>query len=305
MKLHYGDLSDSLSVHNLVGSIEPDEIYNLGAQSHVKISFEIPEYTSEVDAIGTLRILESVRSLGLAKKAKFYQASTSELFGMVWETPQKESTPFYPRSPYAVAKLYSYWMVVNYREAYDLYACNGILFNHESPRRGGTFVTRKITRAASRIKYGLESVLHLGNLDSRRDWGHAKDYVEGMWLMLQQECPEDYVLATGRTTTIRDFAKMAFREAGFEIEWQGAGSEEKGLDANTGVILIKVDPQYYRPTEVDLLLGDATKAREKMGWKPSFSLEALVKDMMDHDMVEAESELHMRRGGYAIQHAKD
>ncbi len=292
-RLHYGDLTDSSNLIHLVKDIEPDEIYNLAAQSHVKVSFDTPEYTANADGLGTLRLLEAILILGLEKKTKIYQASTSELYGKVQETPQKETTPFYPRSPYAVAKLYAYWITVNYREAYGIYACNGILFNHESPRRGETFVTRKITRAAARIKYGLDDRLYLGNLDSKRDWGHAKDYVEGMWRMLQQKEAEDFVLATGRTTTIRDFVAMAFREAGYELEWRGRGVQEKGLDAKTGTVLVSVDPTYFRPTEVELLLGDASKAKAKLGWAPSHSLEDLVKDMMASDMAEAES-IHLR-----------
>jgi GDPmannose 4,6-dehydratase len=300
LKLHYGDLGDGANLFALVKAIEPDEIYNLGAQSHVKVSFETSEYTANVDGLGVLRLLDAVRVLAAEKETRFYQASTSELYGLVRETPQRETTPFYPRSPYAVAKLYAYWITVNYREAYGIFACNGILFNHESPRRGETFVTRKITRAASRIRHGLESRLFLGNLDSKRDWGHARDYVEGMWRMLQQDRPDDYVLATGRTTTIREFAQMAFREAGYELAWTGAGVEEKGIDAKTGATLVEVDPAYYRPTEVDLLLGDASKAKRKLGWEPSCSLEGLVKEMMAHDMAEAERDAHMKRNGFTV-----
>jgi len=299
-RLHYGDLTDSTNLIRLVEEIEPDEIYNLAAQSHVKVSFDTPEYTANTDGLGTLRLLEAIRLLGLEKKTRFYQASTSELFGKVREIPQKETTPFYPRSPYAVAKLYAYWITVNYREAYGIHASNGILFNHESPVRGETFVTRKITRAAARIKYGLEQKLYLGNLDAKRDWGHAKDYVEGMWLILQQPEPDDYVLATGKTTSIRDFVTMAFRHAGFEIAWRGHGLEEKGIDAASGKVLVEVDPAYFRPTEVDLLLGDATKAREKLGWTPRHSLEELVREMMEHDLVEARKERYLKDGGYKI-----
>lgn len=299
-RLHYGDLTDSTNLIRLVGEIEPDEIYNLAAQSHVKVSFDTPEYTANTDGLGTLRLLEAIRLLGLEEKTRFYQASTSELFGMVRQTPQRETTPFYPRSPYAVAKLYAYWITVNYREAYGMHASNGILFNHESPVRGETFVTRKITRAAARIKYGLEPKLYLGNLDAKRDWGHAKDYVEGMWRILQQPEPDDYVLATGRTTTIRDFVTMAFRYAGFEMEWRGNGLEEKGIDSATGKTLVEVDPVYFRPTEVDLLLGDASKAREKLGWAPQHSLEELVHEMMEHDLAEAEKERYLKDGGYLV-----
>ncbi len=299
-RLHYGDLTDSTNLIRLVEEIEPDEIYNLAAQSHVKVSFDTPEYTANTDGLGTLRLLEAIRLLGLEKKTRFYQASTSELFGKVREIPQKETTPFYPRSPYAVAKLYAYWITVNYREAYGIHASNGILFNHESPVRGETFVTRKITRAAARIKYGLEQKLYLGNLDAKRDWGHAKDYVEGMWLILQQPEPDDYVLATGKTTSIRDFVTMAFRHAGFEMAWRGHGLEEKGIDAASGKVLVEVDPAYFRPTEVDLLLGDATKAREKLGWTPRHSLEELVREMMEHDLAEARKERYLKDGGYKI-----
>jgi len=299
-RLYYGDLGDSSNLIRLVKEIEPDEIYNLGAQSHVKVSFDSPEYTADADGLGTLRLLEAIRIAGMERKTRFYQASTSELYGMVRETPQKETTPFYPRSPYAVAKLYAYWITVNYREAYGIYACNGILFNHESPRRGETFVTRKITRAAARIKFGLEERLFLGNLDSKRDWGHAKDYVEGMWLMLQQPEADDYVLATGRTTTIRDFVAMAFGEAGFDLRWEGSGAQEKGRDAATGATLVEVDPVYFRPTEVDLLQGDASKAKEKLGWVPRIGLEELVKDMMGSDLAEAERDAHLRKSGFSI-----
>ncbi|MBN1242920.1 MAG: GDP-mannose 4,6-dehydratase [Spirochaetales bacterium] len=303
--LHYGDMTDSSNLIRIIQEVQPDEIYNLAAQSHVKVSFDEPEYTANADGIGTLRLLEAIRILKLEKKTRIYQASTSELYGLVQETPQKETTPFYPRSPYAVAKLYAYWITVNYREAYGIYACNGILFNHESPVRGETFVTRKITRAAARIKHGLEEKLFLGNMDSKRDWGHAKDYVEGMWRILQQDKPDDYVLATGRTTTIRDFVVMAFREAGIGIEWKGSGVHEKGLDAKTGKVLVEVDPRYFRPTEVELLLGDPTKAREKLGWVPSHTLEELVKDMMSNDLAEAERDAHMKKSGYQVPDYKE
>lgn len=299
-KLHYGDLTDSSNIIRLIQEIQPDEIYNLAAQSHVKVSFDCPEYTANSDALGTLRILEAIRILGLEKKTKFYQASTSELYGLVQETPQKETTPFYPRSPYACAKLYAYWITVNYREGYGIYASNGILFNHESPRRGETFVTRKITRAAVRIKLGLEDKLYLGNLSSKRDWGHAKDYVEGMWRILQQEEPKDYVLATGVTTTIRDFCKMAFAELGIDIEFKGEGVDEVGIDKATGKVLIEVDPRYFRPTEVDLLLGDSSKARKELGWQPKYDLPALVKEMVTEDLAEAEKEKFLKKEGYDI-----
>ncbi len=299
-KLHYGDLTDSTNLIRLIQEIQPDEIYNLAAQSHVKVSFDCPEYTANADGLGTLRILEAIRILKMEKKVKFYQASTSELYGLVQETPQKETTPFYPRSPYACAKLYGYWISVNYREGYNIFACNGILFNHESPRRGETFVTRKITRAAVRIKLGIEDKLFLGNLDSKRDWGHAKDYVEGMWLVLQQDKPEDYVLATGVTTTIRDFCNMAFKEVGISLEWKGRGVGEKGIDKETGKVVIEVDPRYFRPTEVDLLLGDATKAQRRLGWKPKYDLKTLVEEMVAEDLKEAKKELFLKKGGYEV-----
>lgn len=299
-KLHYGDLTDSTNIIRLIQEIQPDEIYNLAAQSHVKVSFDCPEYTANADALGTLRILEAIKILGLETKTKFYQASTSELYGLVQETPQKETTPFYPRSPYACAKLYAYWITVNYREAYGIYASNGILFNHESPRRGETFVTRKITRAAVRIKLGLEEKLYLGNLSSKRDWGHAKDYVEGMWRILQQDTPRDYVLATGVTTTIRDFCKMAFSEIGIELEFIGNGVDEKGIDKATGKVLIEVDPRYFRPTEVDLLLGDSSKARKELGWEPKYNLASLIKEMVEEDLKEAKKEKFLRNEGYEI-----
>lgn len=283
-KLHYGDLSDSTNIIRIVQEVQPDEIYNLGAMSHVKVSFDSPEYTANVDGLGTLRVLEAVRILGLSKKTKIYQASTSELYGLVQEVPQKESTPFYPRSPYAVAKMYGYWITVNYREAYDMYACNGILFNHESPIRGETFVTRKITRAAAKISLGLQDKLFLGNLDAKRDWGHAKDYVEAMWLMLQQDKAEDFVIATGVTTTVREFVRLSFLEAGIEIGFKGEGVNEIGFDVKSGREIIHIDPEYFRPTEVELLIGDPTKANTKLGWKPKYDLNALVKDMMKGDL---------------------
>jgi GDPmannose 4,6-dehydratase len=300
LRLHYGDLTDSTNLIRIIQEIQPDEIYNLAAQSHVKVSFDCPEYTANADGIGTLRLLEAIRILGLEKKTKLYQASTSELFGLVQETPQKETTPFYPRSPYACAKIYGYWITVNYREAYNMFAVNGILFNHESPRRGETFVTRKITRAAVRIKLGLEDKMYLGNLSSKRDWGHAKDYVEGMWRVLQHETPEDFVLATGVTTTIRDFCKMTFAELGIELEFKGEGADEKAYDKATGKCVIEVDPRYFRPTEVDLLLGDASKAREKLGWEPKYTLEMLVKEMVEEDLKEAKREKFLRKSGYEI-----
>lgn len=300
LKLHYGDLTDSTNIIRLVQEIQPDEIYNLAAQSHVRVSFDCPEYTANADGLGTLRILDAIRILGLEKKTKFYQASTSELYGLVQETPQKETTPFYPRSPYACAKLYAYWITVNYREGYDIFAANGILFNHESPRRGETFVTRKITRAAVRIKLGLEDKLYLGNLSSKRDWGHAKDYVEGMWRILQQDKPQDYVLATGVTTTIRDFCKMAFKEVGIDLDFIGTGVDEKGVDKATGRVIIEVDPRYFRPTEVDLLLGDSSKARKELGWEPKYDLPALVKEMVEEDMKEAQKEKFLKNEGYEV-----
>jgi GDPmannose 4,6-dehydratase len=283
MFLHYGDLTDSSNLNRLLEKIEPDEIYNLAAQSHVKVSFEVPEYTAETTGIGTLRLLDAIKETGL--KTKFYQASTSELFGGLPETaPQNEKTPFYPKSPYGAAKLYAYWITVNYREAYNLYACNGILFNHESPRRGETFVTRKITRAVANIVKGKQEKLYLGNMDSKRDWGFAGDYVKGMWMMLQQETPDDYVLATGETHTVREFATLAFKCAGIDIEWKGTGVNEKGINRRTGKVLVEIDPKYFRPTEVDLLLGDPTKAKERLGWKPEVTFEQLVEMMVQADL---------------------
>jgi GDPmannose 4,6-dehydratase len=300
-RLHYGDLTDSSNLVRLIQQIQPEEIYNLGAQSHVQVSFEVPEYTADTDGVGTLRLLEAIRLLGMEKKVRFYQASTSELFGKVQEVPQRETTPFYPRSPYAAAKLYAYWIVVNYRESYGIYACNGILFNHESPRRGETFVTRKITRAVARIKLGLQDRLYMGNIDSKRDWGFAGDYVELMWLMLQQETPDDYVMATGVTTTVRDFITMAFDRTGIRIRWEGTGVGEKGIDESTGKILVEIDPRYFRPTEVDLLLGDPTKATTKLGWKPKVTLPELVAMMVDHDIKLAERENYLKNGGYSVK----
>ena len=293
--LHYGDLTDSTNLIRIVQEVQPNEIYNLAAQSHVQVSFETPEYTANTDAIGTLRLLEAIRILGLQETTRFYQASTSELYGKVQETPQKETTPFYPRSPYAVAKLYGYWITVNYREAYNMYACNGILFNHESPRRGETFVTRKITRAAARISLGLQDTLYLGNLDAKRDWGHAKDYVEGMWLILQQDNPSDYVLATGITTTVRSFCDKAFGAVGIELKWEGKEEEEVGYRADNGEAVIKVDPRYYRPTEVDLLLGDPAKAKAELGWEPKYSLEDMVSEMVHSDLDTARDELTLKQ----------
>ncbi len=289
--LHYGDLTDSTNLIRIVQETQPDEIYNLAAQSHVQVSFDTPEYTAEVDALGVLRLLEAIRILDLTDQTRFYQASTSELYGQVQEVPQTEETPFYPRSPYAAAKLYAYWITVNYREAYDIHASNGILFNHESPRRGKTFVTRKITRAAARIKTGLQEKTYLGNLDAERDWGHARDYVEGMWRMLQQEAPDDYVLATGRTTTVRHFCEMAFDAAGIDLVWEGEDEDEVGYDAESGRPVVEIDPRYYRPTEVHQLLGKAEKAREELGWTPSRSLEQLAEEMVAQDLEDAQEEV--------------
>lgn len=288
--MHYGDLTDATNLIRIIQETHPHEIYNLAAQSHVKVSFETPEYTANTDALGTLRLLEAIRILGLEKETRFYQASTSEMYGKVLETPQKETTPFYPRSPYAVAKLYSYWITVNYREAYGIFACNGILFNHESPIRGETFVTRKITRALTRIKLGLQECLFIGNLDAKRDWGHARDYIEMMWLMLQQPVPEDYVIATGEQHTVRKFIEAACEELGFNIRWEGKGLEEKGINENSGDIIVAVDPNYFRPTEVENLLGDSTKAREQLGWNPKISFRELVKEMIEADLRSAEQE---------------
>lgn len=297
MFLHYGDLTDSTNIIRLIQETQPDEIYNLAAQSHVKVSFETPEYTANADALGTLRVLEAIRLLGMTDKTKFYQASTSELYGLTHEIPQTEKTPFYPRSPYGVAKLYAYWITVNYREAYNMFACNGILFNHESPVRGETFVTRKITRAAARIKLGLQKKLYIGNLDAKRDWGHAKDYVEAMWLMLQQPRPDDFVIATGETHSVREFAVLAFKETGINIKWVGKGADEKGVNEETNEVLIEVDKNYFRPTEVDVLEGDASKAKEKLGWQPKVTFRELVKTMLIADLKEAERELLCKRNG--------
>ena len=295
--LHYGDMTDATSLIHIIQQVQPDEIYNLAAQSHVAVSFEEPEYTANSDALGPLRMLEAIRILGMTRKTRFYQASTSELYGLVQEVPQKETTPFYPRSPYAVAKLYAYWITINYREAYGIYACNGILFNHESPRRGETFVTRKITRALARIKLGLQDCLHLGNLAARRDWGHAKDFIEMQWLMLQQPRPDDYVIATGRQFSVREFVEIAAGEMGMAIRWQGEGVEEHGIDAD-GRTVVRVDPRYFRPTEVDALLGDPTKAHAKLGWTPRIRFEDMVKEMVTEDLKDAERDALASRHGY-------
>lgn len=318
MHLHYGDLTDSTNLIRIIQEVQPDEIYNLAAQSHVHVSFETPEYTANSDAVGTLRILEAIRILGLTKKTRFYQASTSELYGLVQAVPQSETTPFYPRSPYAAAKLYAYWITVNYREAYDMYACNGILFNHESPIRGETFVTRKITRAASRIALGMQDTLYLGNLNSKRDWGHAKDYIEAMYLMLQQQQAEDFVIATGITTEIRDFVRQTFVKLGVELDFKGVDASETGVIASVdkarfeemtglttlpevGRTIVKVDPRYFRPTEVDLLIGDATKAKTKLGWTPRYSLDALITDMINSDLKLMKKESYLKQGGFATK----
>ncbi|HEY3405587.1 MAG TPA: GDP-mannose 4,6-dehydratase [Ohtaekwangia sp.] len=313
-KLHYGDLSDSTNIIRLIQEIQPDEVYNLGAMSHVRVSFEMPEYTADVDGLGTLRILEAIRLLGLENKTRFYQASTSELYGLVQEVPQKETTPFYPRSPYAVAKLYAYWITVNYREAYNMYAANGILFNHESPLRGETFVSRKITRGVARIALGLQQTLFMGNLDAQRDWGHAKDYVNAMWLMMQQEKAEDFVIATGITTTVRDFLIRSFQELGIKIEFQGQGVDEKGIVAQSnnkefvvkvGQEVIRIDPAYFRPTEVDLLLGDPTKAKTKLGWEPHYDLNGLIHEMIAHDLALFKKDHYLLAGGHKVIHANE
>ena len=309
--MHYGDLTDSTNLIRLIKEIEPDEIYNLGAQSHVAVSFETPEYTANCDALGTLRILEAVRILGLTKKTKIYQASTSELYGLIRETPQNENTPFYPRSPYGVAKLYAYWISVNYREAYGMYVCNGILFNHESPRRGETFITRKITRGLSRIHEGLDSCLYLGNLNSKRDWGHAQDYVEMQWLMLQQENPEDYVISTGRAESVRKFAELSAKYLGWNdkngksIYWEGEGINEVGKRADTKEIVIRVDPKYFRPTEVDFLLGDSSKASKNLGWVSKKSLEELIEEMIENDKKESAKEALLKKSGFEINSAQE
>ncbi|MET4262564.1 GDPmannose 4,6-dehydratase [Bradyrhizobium sp. S3.12.5] len=296
--LHYGDMTDSTNLIRLMQQIRPTEIYNLAAQSHVGVSFESPEYTANADAVGVLRLLEAIRILGMEKETRFYQASTSELYGLVQEVPQKESTPFYPRSPYGVAKLYGYWITVNYREAYGMYASNGILFNHESPIRGETFVTRKITRGVARIETGLEDTLYLGNLEAKRDWGHARDYVEGMHMILQADAPDDFVLATGETRSVREFVELAFAEVGRSVEWRGKGIDEIGVDARSGKAMVRIDPTYFRPTEVDLLIGDASKAREKLGWKPKRSFAELVKEMVASDLAAAR--LEAANGKHAV-----
>jgi GDPmannose 4,6-dehydratase len=307
--LHYGDMTDSTNLIRLIKEIQPDEIYNLAAMSHVHVSFEIPEYTANADGLGTLRILDAVRLLGLEKKVRIYQASTSELYGKVQEVPQSETTPFYPRSPYGVAKMYAYWITVNYREAYGMYACNGILFNHESPRRGETFVSRKITRAVSKIALGLQDKLYLGNLDAQRDWGHAKDYVEMMWMILQAEEAEDWVIATGKTTKVRDFVKMAFGQIGVELVFRGEGEQERGFIAQCfdpkyqleiGKEVLSIDPKYYRPTEVDLLVGDPSKAKRKLGWQATYDVSALIKEMMQVDLALMEKDKHLKKGGFPI-----
>lgn len=309
LKLHYGDLSDAGNLIRIVQEVQPDEIYNLGAMSHVKVSFDSPEYTADVDGVGTLRLLEAIRILNLSGKTKFYQASTSELYGLVQQVPQSETTPFYPRSPYAVAKLYSYWITVNYREAYNLFACNGILFNHESPLRGETFVTRKITRAVARIALGLQQTLYMGNIDAKRDWGHAKDYVEAMWLMLQQQKAEDFVIATGITTTVREFIIKSFNELGISLEFSGSGVQEKAVITKSknsefkvavGQEVVKIDPQYFRPTEVELLIGDPTKAKTKLNWKPRYDLAALVKEMVLSDLELFKRDHYLKEGGHKI-----
>jgi len=296
--MHYGDLTDATNLIRVIQEVQPDEIYNLAAQSHVKVSFETPEYTANADALGTLRILEAIRILDLIEKTRFYQASTSELYGKVVQIPQTEETPFYPRSPYGVAKLYGFWITVNYREAYGMFACNGILFNHESPIRGETFVSRKITRGLARIKMGLQGMLYLGNLDAKRDWGHARDYVEMQWLMLQQDAPEDYVIATGQQHSVREFVELAGQNLGFSIRWQGKGLEEKGIDDNTGNVMVSIDPRYFRPTEVDTLLGDSTKAQQKLGWKARITFKQLVSEMMATDLKEAEKDQMCLQEGF-------
>ena len=309
LTLHYGDLTDSANLIRIIQEVQPDEIYNLGAMSHVKVSFDTPEYTADTDGVGALRLLEAVKLLGLSKKTRLYQASTSELYGLVQEIPQKETTPFYPRSPYAVAKLYAYWITVNYREAYNMFACNGILFNHESPLRGETFVTRKITRGVAKIALGLQDKIHMGNIDAKRDWGHAKDYVEAMWMILQQDKPDDYVIATGETTSVRDFIKIAFREAGIEIEFKGEGINEKGYvvsstaehTIDTGKEVVAIDPRYFRPTEVELLIGDPTKAKTQLGWEPKYDLQSLISEMVLADLDLFRREKLLKEAGFTVK----
>jgi GDPmannose 4,6-dehydratase len=302
LKLHYGDLTDATNLIRVIQQVRPDEIYNLAAQSHVAVSFETPEYTANSDALGTLRILEAIRILGLEKSTRFYQASTSEMFGKVQETPQKETTPFYPRSPYGAAKVYAYWITVNYREAYGLFACNGILFNHESPIRGETFVTRKITRGLARIQQGLDGCLYLGNLDALRDWGHARDFVRAQWLMLQQDEPDDFVISTGEQHSVREFVSLAASQLGYSIDWRGRGVEEEGVDRKTGRVLVKVDPRYFRPTEVETLLGDCSKAKARLGWQPMCSFESLVAEMVESDLALAKRDAHMQQHGFKVFH---
>jgi GDPmannose 4,6-dehydratase len=307
-KLHYGDLTDSTNLIRIIQEVQPDEIYNLGAMSHVKVSFDTPEYTANADGVGTLRLLEAIRILGLEKKTRIYQASTSELYGLVQEIPQKETTPFYPRSPYAVAKMYAYWITVNYREAYNMFACNGILFNHESPLRGETFVTRKVTRSVAQLALGLADTLYMGNIDAKRDWGHAKDYVDAMWRILQQDTPEDFVIATGTTTSVRDFIRMAFEQVGVEMEFQGQGINEVGVVRSCtseyafreGQQVVKIDPRYFRPTEVDLLIGDPSKAKEKLGWEPKYTLKELVREMVEADLKAFKQEQILINNGYPV-----
>ncbi|HRD53460.1 MAG TPA: GDP-mannose 4,6-dehydratase [Flavobacteriales bacterium] len=303
--LHYGDLTDSVNCLRLVKEIQPDEIYNLAAMSHVAVSFEMPEYTANADGIGTLRFLEAIRILGMEKKTRFYQASTSELYGGVLPRAQNEETPFYPKSPYGVAKLYGFWITKNYRESYNIFACNGILFNHESPLRGETFVTRKITRAVAKIKLGLQQTLYLGNLDAKRDWGHAKDYVEGMWLMLQADKPDDFVLATGKTYTVRHFIDLAFAQVGIKLDWKGKGVKEKGIDKKTGKVLVAIDPRYYRPAEVDHLEGDPSKAKRVLGWKHKYDLKALVEEMVQSDLELFKRDVYLKKGGHKILHEQE
>ena len=305
LHLHYGDLTDATNLIRIIQEVQPDEIYNLAAQSHVKVSFDLPEYTANTDALGTLRILEAIRILNMVDKVKFYQASTSELYGLAQEVPQNENTPFYPRSPYGVAKLYAYWIVRNYREAYKIFACNGILFNHESPIRGETFVTRKITRAVARISLGMQQKIYIGNLDAKRDWGHAKDFIEGMWLMLQHDKPDDYVLATGKTHTVRHFCELAFKEIGVDLVWEGNAENEKGLNAKNGEILIEVDKTYYRPTEVDLLIGDSSKANKVLGWKHSYDLKKMVTEMVNSDVKLFKKKQVLKDNGFEINNYFD